>query len=117
MNQLNTKGEKDGYWEEYWETNFGSWRENYHPISSKDIKGRGNYINGDKVGYWEWYHSNGNLMSKINYTNGKRDVYCEHYSTSGKLMYKGNYVNREFKGLWEYYCEGELMEKVFYVNI
>jgi antitoxin component YwqK of YwqJK toxin-antitoxin module len=32
---------------------------------------KGNYINGNRNGYWEEYHSNGNLWMKGNIKNGK----------------------------------------------
>jgi antitoxin component YwqK of YwqJK toxin-antitoxin module len=44
--------------------------------------------NGKKHGYWEVYHSNGNLIYKGNYINGKRIGYWEDYYSNGCLSHK-----------------------------
>ena len=49
---------------------------------------------GQKHGYWEWYHQNGNLS------------------------YKGHYLNGEYYGYWEvYYRNGELLKKDYYARM
>ena len=60
MNKLNDKGERHGYWEEYW--------------SNGNLDFKGNYtLNGKKDGYWESCYVNGNLFSRGNYINDERD--------------------------------------------
>ena len=49
-NQFNKEGNVEGYLEEYW--------------SNCILAYKGNYINGERVGYWEFYYSDGNLMFK-----------------------------------------------------
>ena len=50
MNQFNDKGQKHGYWEEY--------------FLGGNLSKKGNYINDEYIGHWEWYDSDGNLYEK-----------------------------------------------------
>jgi len=51
MNRRNDKGERIGYWEEYW--------------SNGNLDFKGNYtLNGKPDGYWEWYDDKGELTEK-----------------------------------------------------
>jgi len=38
---------------------------------------------GNREGYWEWYNSDGALMSKGNYKDGNREGYWERYNSDG----------------------------------
>jgi antitoxin component YwqK of YwqJK toxin-antitoxin module len=51
-------------------------------------------------GYWEYYHSNGQLAYKGNYINGKENGWWESYWSDGKLCHKGNYIRGKRDGLW-----------------
>jgi antitoxin component YwqK of YwqJK toxin-antitoxin module len=68
-------------------------------------------------GYWEWYHSNGNISWKGNFINGKEDGYWEDYWANGNLDYKGNFINGRPIGYWEWYhyCYNSIIEKAFYL--
>ena len=48
--------------------------------------------NGNRTGYWEVYHPNGQLIYKGHYDNGKLVGYWERYFYNGKLMNKVLYV-------------------------
>jgi antitoxin component YwqK of YwqJK toxin-antitoxin module len=50
MNQFNDKGQKHGYWEDYW--------------SNGSLFYKGNFINGERSGHWELYNENGVLDVK-----------------------------------------------------
>jgi hypothetical protein len=50
MNQIDGKGQKQGYWEYYWSKNI--------------IWSKGNYINDLEEGYWEWYEYEDNVLSR-----------------------------------------------------
>ncbi len=50
MNKLNDRFERHGYWEHIWFNN--------------GLLCKGNYFNGQEIGYWEWYNSDGNLIEK-----------------------------------------------------
>ena len=47
---------------------------------------------GNKIGYWEEYWFNGNLLSKGNYTDGERVGYWEWYNLNGELKLKKYYI-------------------------
>ena len=49
-------------------------------------------INGLKEGYWEDYHSNGQLSSKGNFINGNKEGYWEYYYNDGKLNYREYHI-------------------------
>jgi antitoxin component YwqK of YwqJK toxin-antitoxin module len=82
INLYNERGQRHGYWEEYY--------------SNGQLRNKGNYVNDNRDGYWEEYYSNGKLWRKGNYVNGKQDGYWEAYYSNGKLMRKGNFVNGKF---------------------
>ena len=77
INLYNEKGERHGYWEDYY--------------TDGQLSSKGNYVNGKEHGYWEYYWNNGQLMFKVNYVNGKRHGYWESYYDNGRLHYKGYY--------------------------
>ena len=85
-------------------------------IMIKDKKINQYNTNGKEDGYWERYHSNGQLWYKGNYINGNRDGYWEGYYDNGKLRYKGNYINGKKDGYWEVYHDGKLWYKEFTLN-
>jgi antitoxin component YwqK of YwqJK toxin-antitoxin module len=67
---------------------------------------------GERHGYWEIYHDNGQLCYKGNYVNDNRHGYWESYYRNGQLESKGNYVNGQRHGYWEdYYSDGQLYYK------
>jgi len=70
-NQVDSLGQRHGYWEEY--------------HSNGKLIFRGNYINGKRNGYWEWYYYNGRLGYKGSYLNGRRNGYWEEYNRDGEL--------------------------------
>jgi antitoxin component YwqK of YwqJK toxin-antitoxin module len=77
INLFNAKGNRHGYWEDYW--------------SNGNLMHKGNYVDGKENGYWESYWSNGNLDYKGNYVDGKEHGYWEEYWSNGNLDYKGFY--------------------------
>ncbi len=50
MNGLNDKGQRHGYWEDYY--------------LNGNLLSKGNFINGKRDGYWEWYDPNSNIIEK-----------------------------------------------------
>ena len=63
----------------------------------------GNYIDGKREGFWEFYYKNGRLASEGNYIDGKREGLWEFYHDKGIkiLKSKGNYIDGKREGLWE----------------
>jgi antitoxin component YwqK of YwqJK toxin-antitoxin module len=85
INQYNIDGNKEGYWEIYWENG--------------NLDYRGNYVAGKEDGIWESYFSNGEFYSKGFYVAGKKYGYWEFYNSNGDLGSKGNYVDGKFKSI------------------
>jgi antitoxin component YwqK of YwqJK toxin-antitoxin module len=74
INLFNAKGEKHGYWEDYWDDG--------------KLMYKGNYVAGKLHGLWERYYSNGKLMYKGDYVAGNKHGYWEIYWTNGDLTHK-----------------------------
>jgi antitoxin component YwqK of YwqJK toxin-antitoxin module len=81
INAYNVNGRPHGYWEHLW------------PSTGKMLS-RGNYANGIKDGYWEYYYDSGAICSKGTFVNGREEGRWEWYSETGRLVsvatYKGN---------------------------
>ena len=77
INLYNERGEKHGYWEEYYEND--------------QLMSKGDYLNGKAHGLWEFYYVNGQLWYKGDYLNGKAHGLWEYYYSNGVLSYKGYY--------------------------
>ncbi len=58
MNGWNDKGEPHGYWVSYYV------KCNKCIKNGSNILYKGNFINGQMIGYWEWYNSGGKLDFK-----------------------------------------------------
>ena len=71
INLYNDKGEKHGYWEDYYDNG--------------QLAYKGNFVNGNRHGYWESYYADGQLSYKGNYVNGKPHGYWENNYPNGQL--------------------------------
>lgn len=66
---LNGDGQRDGYWETYFDNG--------------NIFYKGNYINGLATGYWETYNEDGSILDKANWSKGKKiGVSVEYFNES-----------------------------------
>jgi antitoxin component YwqK of YwqJK toxin-antitoxin module len=77
--------------------------ERYH--SNGQIKQKGNYANGKEIGEHLWYNSNGGLDAKENYKDGLLNGDYEEYYPNGKLMDKSSFQNGKQHGWTVYYRE------------
>ena len=57
INQFNSRGNREGYWEGYFKNGQLCWK--------------GHYVNGNREGYWEGYYANGQLLYKVHYVRGE----------------------------------------------
>jgi len=97
----NDKGQKHGYWEEYY--------------FNGQLKYKGNYYDGKRHGYREEYYLCSQLNFKCKYVNDDRHGYFEKYWSNGQLMYTGHYVNGDRHGYWEkYYSNSEVYYKGYF---
>ena len=81
LNQYDTKGDKTGYWEEYYDNG--------------KLDSKGNYKDDEEDGYWEYYNENGGLIYKGSYKNGKEDGYWNFFYDNGQLESNALYRNGE----------------------
>lgn len=108
---IDTAGQKQGPWKEYYPNNV--------------LKSKGNYLNGKRVdewtfyfsnekteqkgkydkkgkaqGAWKWYYESGNILREENYRNNLQDGMMTEYSDSGKVITKGEYLDGLKEGPW-----------------
>ena len=90
-------------------------------FANGNLATEGKYINGQKIGEWIQYYENGNLKSKGSYTNNskRRPVIYKFKNPIQKdfpLLDKEDiyyqYVVQFKDGLWEYYHENGIIEKI-----
>lgn len=104
-------GQRQGFWKEYYA--YGA------------IKSIGNYLNGLRVGDWEyfypdgkleqrgsfndkglpqgkwlWYYSSGQLLREENYRNGLRDGLLTEYDQMGEIIAQGEFIDNKEEGFW-----------------
>ena len=109
INKLNSRGNKEGYWEE----------DDQYTLFLDDksitlLVRKCNYKDGEYDGYCEFYHSYG--LIKCNYVLGVRHGYYE-YIVNGVVNTKGDYKNGNKEGYWvTYYPNGKLKEECNYDN-
>jgi antitoxin component YwqK of YwqJK toxin-antitoxin module len=80
MNEYNSNGLKDGYWE------------HVYARSRELASAKGNYINGKRHGYWEASHQNGKLCWVGSFDNGKQIGYWKDYYHNGNMCKKEFYL-------------------------
>jgi TonB family protein len=63
----------------------------YQQYESGVLKAEGNYSRGYKVGEWNYYYPNKQLLEKVNYTWGKKHGNYKRYWDNGQLKEEANY--------------------------
>jgi antitoxin component YwqK of YwqJK toxin-antitoxin module len=72
---------------------------------------------GERHGYWEIYHENGQISFKTLYSNGKICGPYEKYFDNGVLDYKVNIVNNDFLGYYEFnILQFKSIDKTYYAR-
>lgn len=72
-----------------------------------------NYKNDLLDGPYKRYAIKGHVYQDLNYKNGALDGAVAYYDRlSGDLIKKGFYKNDKKVGVWEYYYQGELIDKI-----
>mgnify|MGYP000866730843 FL=1 len=81
------------------------------------LEQRGNLINKEPDGLWEWFHKNGQLELRRTYNNGEIDGLWEGYYENGQLQLRGNFKNGKLDGPYEtFYDNGQLEQRGNYKN-
>lgn len=110
---VDEKGLKQGPWEEYYlngklkskgeylnGNKYGKWE--YYFTSGKTEQ-KGTYDKNGKVsGEWNWFYDNGNLLRREEFRKGIEDGELEEYAIDGKLITKGEFFDGEKEGEWFY---------------
>jgi uncharacterized protein len=110
---ITEKGEKDGFWKEYFDSgklkaegNYkkdirtGQWKF-YH--RNKQLEQIGQYDDTGKfIGEWKWYYENGSLLRKEFYRNGLADGLMTEYDPQDNIVAEGDYINGLENGFWSY---------------
>lgn len=72
-------------------------------VTDDEYIGYGKIQNNQKVGYWQYFYSQGSLFLEGNYKNNEFDGVIKTYFDNGKLMRKTNYKLGKQTGITEYY--------------
>jgi uncharacterized protein len=110
------KGERDGYWKEYFndghlraegkynkDVREGAWKF-YHENGA--VEQEGTYYKGKPEGEWRWYYADGQLLREETYYNGLLDGPMTEYDEAGEVITRGQYIEGEENGDW-FYREGD----------
>jgi len=103
LNQLDTNGQKTGYWKKYNESGL--------------ILYEGRFEADIPVGEFRYFYPDGKTKAKSLFSeNGSRSV-TTTYHYSGKVMSEGFYNNKQKDSLWKYYnINGIFLKEEFYRN-
>ncbi len=118
-------GLRQGLWKEYYET--GELKsKGYYKNSSminqwkfyfenQEIEIIGKYNNkGKKIGEWQWFYPNGELLMLENWRNGELDGEFFEYGEEGDTITAGNYYMDEEDGDWYYNNRGMIEKGAYY---
>lgn len=68
-----------------------------------EIEQKGKYDpKGRPDGLWNWFYENGQLLKEETYRNGQENGWSIEYSDSGYVMTKGEYIDGKEEGEWIY---------------
>ena len=92
----------------------GYW-EFYH--RNGNISASGNYSNGERDGDFTWYHENGQVQTVAHFKDGQVDGHVKNYTLRGELKSDILYKNDKYNGeSCEYYSSGDLRRKRTFVD-
>jgi uncharacterized protein len=107
------KGERDGYWKEYFndgklraegkynkDAREGAWKFYYESGATEQ---EGTYMKGKPEGDWRWYYPEGEVMREESYYNGLLDGLMTEYDEAGNVVTKGQYIEGQEDGAWFYH--------------
>lgn len=101
QNKLNSKGQKQGLWEEYYP-------------ETKILKWQGNFENGIQKGIFKFFDKKGELQEEIDFIN-ENECLAKFYENK-KIKTIGLYRNKNKNGEWKYYEKDKLVMVENYKN-
>lgn len=106
------KGEKDGFWKEYYDEGIlraegkydkdlrvGQWKF-FH--RNGQVEQEGSYAKGLPEGEWRWFYPDGELLREESYYNGLPDGMMTEYDEQGNVITQGEYIEGKENGEWFY---------------
>ena len=60
-------------------------------------------MNGQKTGYWKYYHKNGKISEQGHYKYNKREKYWYFYGPDSIRIKEGNYLKGHMNSWWLFY--------------
>ena len=75
--------------------------------NSQAKKAHGHFENGLPIGYWKFYHKNGELHWEGNYPNSQMSGFFSMYYESGRVRERGHYENCQRDGYWNFYFDNK----------
>jgi antitoxin component YwqK of YwqJK toxin-antitoxin module len=106
------KGERDGYWKEYYDNGnlraegtyakdkkTGKWKFYYN---TGNVEQEGVYREGKPDGPWFWFYESGKLLREENYFNGLLDGPMVEYDEQEQVITRGEFIEGRPEGEWTY---------------
>lgn len=83
--------------------------------SSMALRCRGDIVDGQREGLWQYFYENGQLQTEATYVAGREDGEYRVYRENGVPYYIGQYASGARTGMWEVYDpDGNLVERKEY---
>ncbi|AMA48712.1 MULTISPECIES: toxin-antitoxin system YwqK family antitoxin [Flavobacterium] len=93
-NQINSKGERIGFWKGYYE-------------GSNRVRYEGNFKNGVEDGVFKYYtDSDKKILKATREFDGKGGAYTIFFDENGLKVSEGKVINKLRQGIWKYYHKG-----------
>ena len=95
--------------EEYKEGKLHGVVKNYYP--NGNVTQETTYLNGQKHGVSKTFSDTKILIEDVVYFEGKLHGDCKYYDLKGNIKEKGAYENGKRIGKWEFYIDGEIVDR------
>ena len=83
--------------------------------SNMALRGKGDVVDGQREGEWQYFFADGTLQAEATYVNGREEGPYRVYRENGVPYYIGQYKEGVRTGTWEFYDpEGNLVQKMEY---
>ena len=85
----------------------------YYENKQKRLEGE--YKDGQRNGFWQYWYENGNKWSEGYYIKGINDGKTATWHENGQQYYEGSFHNGERAGIWKFRDEkGEFIKEINY---
>ncbi len=91
----------------------GRWEKKY---PNGRLMYEGSFLDGQPVGQWIRYHSNGRVKARIRYDEDSDSVFVRLFNPRGKKVAEGAYVDEKRAGTWTFFSGNEKISEEPYQN-